>query len=102
MGMERHEVPTVFVRGGAAPDAVRDVEASLVAALARTRRVTYSVLWIEADTPGEIAVEIEVGTTAGPVGARAEGSALRATGAACIAMLGERLDLDPLLVENGT
>ena len=54
MGMERHEVPTVFVHGHAAPSDVGYVEDRLCAALHDTV-VRYSVLWI--DTVGGAAVE---------------------------------------------
>jgi hypothetical protein len=65
---------------------VRAVEDALADALhAGAVDVDYSVLWIETDAPGEIAVEIEFGTPDGTVGARSTAATLRDAGAECIA-----------------
>ena len=88
MGMERHEVPTVFVHGHAAPSDVGYVEDRLCAALHDTV-VRYLVLRI--DTVGGAAVEIEAGIATGPIGARASGPSVRAAGDTCVGLLLQRL-----------
>jgi hypothetical protein len=107
IGMQRHEVPTVFVHGRAnAPD-VRYVEDRLASALLLAPAVRYTVLWIEAATV-PVRVEIEagtVGTTVAtwvgtPVNACCDGATVRAAGDACIALMLRRLS--PVLTENGT
>jgi hypothetical protein len=83
MGMERHEVPTVFVRGHADPRDVQYVERQLCNALREARPVSYTVLYIDA-TPTRAVVEIEAGSVDGTVAERAEADTVRQAGDSCI------------------
>jgi hypothetical protein len=98
-GMQRHEVPTVFVHGHAAPADVREVEEHLWVALLRAPALQYSVLWIETSTV-EIRVEVEAGLRSGVINARGDGATVGAAGDNCIRRLMEQFSA--VLVQNGT
>ncbi|MDQ1521623.1 MAG: hypothetical protein QOI55_2696 [Actinomycetota bacterium] len=95
----RHEIPTVFVHGHAAPNDVQYVEQQLIVALLNSSAVQYSVLWIDTVVSTDVAVEIEAGLVTGTVGSRVTGTSVRAAGDACIAAFLHRM---PVLVDNGT
>jgi hypothetical protein len=98
MGMERHEVPTMFVHGHTAPADVQYVEETLCAALLCSPAVRYSIVWIEAAAL-PVSVEIEAGVSTGTIDARREGTSVRNAGDACVAALVR--SLAPAFVENG-
>jgi hypothetical protein len=98
--MARHEVPTVFVHGPAAPGDVRAVEEQLADALSSLVGVRYTVLWIDT-TSTPAAVEIEAGTAQGPINVRATGPDVRELGTACVDALTQRFDAGRLAMTNG-
>lgn len=92
MGMERHEVPTVFVRGVAAPSDVGYADQRLQAVLLECPcAVRYAVLWIATDGVDGIEVEIEIGSADAPISARAVGTKLCDTADACLELLVDQL-----------
>ncbi len=90
-GMQRHEVPTVFVHGAAAPADVQYVDDQLCTALLAAPAVHYSVLRIDAAVPGASIVEIEAESDLGRIDARCTGVDVRSAGDASIADFVERI-----------
>jgi hypothetical protein len=84
-GMHRHEVPTVFVHGAAAPVDVQYVEEQLCMALLAARAVHYSLLRIDAAVPGASIVEIEAAVEGGSIDVRCTGTDVRSAGDASVA-----------------
>jgi hypothetical protein len=93
--LQRHEVPTVFVRGTVVPDDVQHVEDMLSAALFAAPDVHYSVLTIEA-SPDLVRVGVEAGVGADVVDEIGTGTTVRAAGEACMAAVRRRVEPVPL------
>jgi hypothetical protein len=87
MGMERHEVPTIFVRGFASPLEVAYADRALQVALLRARTVRYVILWVDVEGASPALVEIEVETDDSLVNASATGATVRAAADRSIAKL---------------
>ena len=94
MEMERHEVPTVFIRGHADPSDVAYVEAALCVALRSAPPLQYTVLIIDATTPHAV-VEVEAGSLGGALEARGEADTVRRACDACIGAFVDQLSDAP-------
>ncbi|MCU1430376.1 MAG: hypothetical protein JWL83_4376 [Actinomycetia bacterium] len=99
MGMERHEVPTVFVRGAAVPGEVAYAERELRLALLSARAVSFVVLSIDTEGVDPAVVAVEVGIDGEDIEARAAGATVRIAADLCIEDLIAHLARS--LVENG-
>jgi hypothetical protein len=83
MRLEGHEIPTVFVRGHASPEAVRDAEARLQWLCAPLHSVRFSVLWVEA-TPTACTVGVELGVGDQTIAVDGSGATVSVATGACM------------------
>jgi hypothetical protein len=86
--MQRHEIPTVFVHGSAAPEDVRYAEDLLCDTCGQLPSINYSVLWVDAamslDNAFEMVVEVELGLGGDIISSRGAGATVRVAADVCM------------------